>query len=116
MSDPGCLFCKIVAGTIPATIVHQDADVIAFEDIDPQAPVHLLVVPRKHVPTLNDLAPEDDDLAGKLLRVAAQLAKARGVADAGWRATVNVNRDAHQLVFHVHLHVMGGRRFGWPPG
>ena len=82
-----CLFCKIVEGKIPAKIVHQDADTIAFEDIDPQAPVHLLVVPRKHVATLNDLAPEDDALAGKLLRVAAKLAKERGAADRGWRAT-----------------------------
>ena len=114
MSD--CLFCKIVEGKIPAKIVHQDGDVVAFEDIDPQAPVHLLVVPRKHVATLNDLAPEDDALAWKLLRVAARLARERGVADQGWRATVNVNRDAHQLVFHVHVHVMGGRVFGWPPG
>ncbi len=114
MSD--CLFCRIVAGEIPARIVHRDQDVVAFEDIEPQAPVHLLVVTRKHVPTLNDLAPEDDALAGKLLRVGAQLARERGVADSGWRATVNVNRDANQLVFHVHLHVMGGRRFGWPPG
>lgn len=111
-----CLFCKIVAKEIPARLVHEDPDVVAFEDIDPQAPVHLLVVPRKHVATLNDLGPEDDALAGKLLRVAAELAKARGVADAGWRATVNVNRDAHQLVFHVHLHLMAGRKFGWPPG
>ncbi len=111
-----CLFCKIVEGKIPAKIVHQDADVVAFEDIQPQAPVHLLVVPRKHVPTLNDLAPEDDALAGKLLRVAAQLAKARGIAERGWRATVNVNRDANQVVFHVHLHLMGGRSFDWPPG
>jgi histidine triad (HIT) family protein len=111
-----CLFCKIVEGKIPAKIVHQDADVIAFEDIDPQAPVHLLVVPRKHVPTLGDLSPEDDAVAGKLLRVAAALARERGLADRGWRATVNVNRDAHQLVFHVHVHVMGGRSFGWPPG
>jgi histidine triad (HIT) family protein len=114
MSD--CLFCKIVSGAIPAKIVHQDADVVAFEDIDPQAPVHLLVVPRRHVPTLNDLVEADDALAGKLLRVAAKLAKDRGVADSGWRATVNVNRDAHQLVFHVHLHLMAGRKFGWPPG
>jgi histidine triad (HIT) family protein len=111
-----CLFCQIVARKIPARIVHEDAEVVAFEDIDPQAPVHLLVVPRKHVATLNDLAPEDDALAGKLLRVGAALARARGIADGGWRATVNVNRDAHQLVFHVHLHVMGGRAFGWPPG
>lgn len=114
MSD--CLFCKIVEGKIPAKKVYEDADVIAFDDIQPQAPVHVLVIPRKHVPTLNDLDPADDALAGKLLRVAAQLAKERGIADRGWRATVNVNRDAHQLVFHVHLHLMGGRSFGWPPG
>jgi histidine triad (HIT) family protein len=113
---PDCLFCKIAEGKIPAKIVHQDADTVAFEDIDPQAPVHLLVIPRKHVPTLNDLAEDDDALAGKLLRVAARLARERGLADRGWRATVNVNRDAHQLVFHVHVHVMGGRGFGWPPG
>jgi histidine triad (HIT) family protein len=111
-----CLFCKIVKGEIPARIVHQDADTVAFEDIDPQAPVHLLVVPRRHVATLNELAPEDDALAGKLLRVAAALAKERGLADRGWRAVVNVNRDAHQLVFHVPVHVLGGRTFGWPPG
>ncbi len=111
-----CLFCKIVEGKIPAKIVHQDVDTIAFEDIDPQAPVHLLVLPKKHIPTLNDLAAEDDALAGKLLRVAAALAKERGIADRGWRAAVNVNRDAHQLVFHVHLHLLGGRTFGWPPG
>jgi histidine triad (HIT) family protein len=111
-----CLFCKIVEGKIPAKIVHQDADTVAFEDIDPQAPVHLLVVPRKHVPTLNDLGPDDDAVMGKLLRVAADLARQRGIADGGWRAAFNVNRDAHQLVFHVHLHVLGGRTFGWPPG
>ncbi len=114
MSD--CLFCKIVAGKIPAKLVYEDADVVAFDDIQPQAPVHVLVIPRKHVPTLNDLGPDDDALAGKLLRVAAQIARERGLADRGWRATVNVNRDAHQLVFHVHLHVLGGRAFGWPPG
>jgi histidine triad (HIT) family protein len=111
-----CLFCQIIEEKIPARIVHRDEDVVVFEDIQPQAPVHLLVVPRKHVPTLNDLAPEDDALAGKMLRVAAQLAKARGIAGPGWRATFNVNKDANQLVFHVHLHVMGGRPFGWPPG
>ena len=114
MSD--CLFCKIVAGEIPAKKVYEDAEVVAFDDIQPQAPVHVLVIPRKHVATLNDLAPEDDAVAGKLLRVAARIAKERGIADRGWRATVNVNRDAHQLVFHVHLHLMGGRAFGWPPG
>jgi histidine triad (HIT) family protein len=111
-----CLFCKIAEKRIPAKIVHEDDQVLAFEDIDPQAPVHLLVMPKKHIPTLNDLAAEDDAVAGRLLRVAAALAKERGIADRGWRAAVNVNRDAHQLVFHVHLHVLGGRAFGWPPG
>ena len=111
-----CLFCQIVAGKIPAKKVYEDEDVVAFDDIQPQAPVHVLVVPKKHVSTLNDLAPEDDALAGKLLRVAARVARDRGIADRGWRATVNVGRDAHQLVFHVHLHLMGGRGFGWPPG
>ncbi len=111
-----CIFCDIVAGKIPARLVHQDAQAVAFADIDPQAPEHLLVVPRKHVPTLNDLAPEDEGLAGHLFTVAARLAAERGFADRGWRAVINVNRDAHQLVFHVHLHVLGGREMGWPPG
>jgi histidine triad (HIT) family protein len=111
-----CLFCKIVEGRIPAKKVYEDEEVVAFDDIQPQAPVHVLVIPKKHVPTLNDLSPADDALAGKLMRVAAQLAKERGIAERGWRATVNVNRDAHQLVFHVHLHLMGGRAFSWPPG
>ena len=114
MSD--CLFCKIVEGTIPSKKVYEDEEVVAFDDIQPQAPIHVLVIPKKHVATLNDLAPEDDAVAGKLLRVAAKIARERGIADRGWRATVNVNRDAHQLVFHVHLHLMGGRPFGWPPG
>ncbi len=114
MSD--CLFCKIVEGKIPSKKVYEDEDVVAFDDIQPQAPVHVLVVPKKHVATLNDLAPEDDALAGKLLRVAARIARERGIAERGWRAVVNVNRDAHQLVFHVHLHLLGGRTFSWPPG
>ena len=111
-----CLFCKIARKQIPAKIVHEDADVLAFEDIQPQAPTHLLVVPRKHVATLNDLAPEDEALAGKLFTAAAKVARARGFSDQGWRAVVNVGKDAHQLVFHVHLHVLAGRPFGWPPG
>jgi histidine triad (HIT) family protein len=111
-----CLFCKIIDGKIPAKKVYEDADVLAFDDIQPQAPVHVLVIPKKHVATLNDLGPEDDAVAGKLMRVAAQIARDRGIAGRGWRATANVNQDAHQLVFHVHLHLMGGRSFGWPPG
>jgi histidine triad (HIT) family protein len=111
-----CLFCKIVEGKIPAKKAYEDDDVLAFDDIQPQAPVHVLVIPKKHVATLNDLAEGDDALAGKLFRVAARIAKERGIGDRGWRATVNVGKDAHQLVFHVHLHLMGGRAFGWPPG
>ena len=114
MSD--CLFCQIVAKKIPARIVHEDEDTLAFEDIQPQAPQHVLVVPKKHIATLNDVAPEDAEVMGHLLTTAAKVAKARGFAERGWRAVVNVNRDAHQLVFHVHLHVLGGRSFHWPPG
>jgi histidine triad (HIT) family protein len=111
-----CLFCKIAAKQIPAVVAYEDDEVLAFDDINPAAPVHLLVVPKRHVATLNDLAEGDDAVMGKLFRVAAQVAGERGVADTGWRATVNVGKDAHQLVFHVHLHIMGGRPFGWPPG
>ena len=113
MSD--CLFCKIVEKQIPAKIVHDDADTLAFEDIQPQAQ-HLLVIPKKHIATLNDVAPEDVAIMGRLFTTAAKLARERGFADRGWRAVVNVNRDAHQLVFHVHLHVLAGRAFQWPPG
>ena len=114
MSD--CLFCKIAAGEIPAKIVHQDDETVAFMDVNPQAPTHLLVIPRKHIPTLNDLAPADDALVGKLHRVAAKLAADRGIAAEGWRAVVNTNRGAGQTVFHIHVHVLGGRAMAWPPG
>jgi histidine triad (HIT) family protein len=111
-----CLFCDIVEKKSPASIVHEDAETLAFEDIQPQAPTHLLVVPKRHISTLNEVAPEDEALIGKLFTVAARLARQRGFAERGWRAVVNVNRDAHQLVFHVHLHVLAGRGFHWPPG
>lgn len=114
MSD--CLFCKIAQGKIPARIVHQDEDTVAFEDIEPQAPFHVLVIPRQHLATLNDLGREHDGVLGKLLRVAATLAREKGYAEKGWRAVVNTNREGGQLVFHVHLHVLGGRQMGWPPG
>jgi histidine triad (HIT) family protein len=110
-----CIFCKIVSRQVPARVVHEDADVVAFEDLNPQAPTHVLVIPRKHISTANDLAPEDDALVGKLDRAAAAVAKARGLSGSGWRAVVNTNRDAGQSVFHVHLHVLGGRAMGWPP-
>jgi histidine triad (HIT) family protein len=111
-----CLFCRIARKEIPAKLVHEDDDVVAFEDINPQAPVHVLVVPRRHVASLNDLGAGDDALVGKLLRVAAGIARARGVAEPGWRAVVNVGKEGGQLVFHVHLHVLGGRPMFWPPG
>ncbi len=114
MSD--CLFCRIVRGEIPAQIVKQDPDAVVLEDLEPQAPVHLLVIPRRHLATLNDLTPQDDALVGRLFRLAAEVARERGVAEPGWRAVVNVNRDGNQAVFHVHLHVLGGRAMGWPPG
>jgi histidine triad (HIT) family protein len=114
MSD--CLFCKIVAGQIPGAIVHQDDRVVAFKDINAQAPMHVLVVPRRHIATLNDLTPEDDGLVGEMLRRAAALAREHGHADRGYRTVFNCNADAGQTVFHIHLHVLGGRSFTWPPG
>jgi histidine triad (HIT) family protein len=111
-----CLFCKIVAKQVPARIVHEDADTVAFEDVNPQAQTHVLVVPREHVSTLNDLAPEHDALVGKMFRAGAKIAKERGHDGPGWRAVINTNRDAGQTVFHIHLHVLGGRAFKWPPG
>ncbi len=114
MSD--CLFCKIAAGQIPAKIIHQDDETVAFMDINPQAPTHFLVIPRKHIASLNDLTPADDALLGKVHRVAAKLAAEKGIAAEGWRAVVNTNRGAGQTVFHIHVHVLGGRALTWPPG
>jgi histidine triad (HIT) family protein len=116
MSTPDCLFCKIVRGELPAKKVHEDADTVAFQDLNPQAPTHLLVIPRRHVATMNDLGEADEALVGKLFRVGAKLARERGIADSGWRAVMNANRDAGQTVFHIHLHVLGGRAMRWPPG
>lgn len=114
MSD--CIFCKIIERKIPSKVVHEDAETFAFEDINPQAPTHVLVIPRRHVPTVSDLGPADDELVGKLHRVAAKIAKDRGVAQGGYRIVLNTNRDAGQTVFHVHLHLLGGRPMQWPPG
>ena len=111
-----CLFCKIIAGEIPGTIVYQDDHVVAFNDINPQAPTHVLIVPRRHIPSLNDLAPDDDQIVGELARRAAAIAKERGIASGGYRTVFNTNRDAGQTVFHIHLHLLGGRTMHWPPG
>jgi histidine triad (HIT) family protein len=111
-----CLFCKVIAREIPAQIVHEDEELVAFRDINPQAPLHALIVPRRHIATLNDLQPGDDALVGSMFRRAAALAKEQGLADRGYRTVFNCNREAGQSVFHIHLHVLGGRSLTWPPG
>lgn len=111
-----CLFCRIAAGDIPADIVHADERMIAFRDINPQAPMHVLVVPRRHIATLDDLSPDDDQLVGEMMRRAAALARENGYADRGYRTVFNCNAEAGQTVFHIHLHVIGGRSLTWPPG
>lgn len=111
-----CLFCRIVAHQAPAKILCEDDELIVIQDINPQAPLHVLVIPRKHVATLNDLTDEEDRLVGVMLRRAAAIAAASGVANRGYRTVFNCNREAGQTVFHIHLHVLGGRPLGWPPG
>jgi len=111
-----CLFCRIVAGEIPSKRVYEDDELVAFEDINPQAPMHVLVVPRTHLATLNDLSGDHDPLVGSMVRRAAAIAADRGYAAGGFRTVFNCNADAGQTVFHVHLHVLGGRRLSWPPG
>jgi histidine triad (HIT) family protein len=111
-----CLFCKIIAGEIPGKVVYQDDRVVVIRDINPQAPTHVLVMPRRHIATLNDLTPGDDGLVGELIRRGAAIAAQEGWAQRGYRTVFNCNAEAGQTVFHIHLHVLGGRRFGWPPG
>ena len=111
-----CLFCRIVSGEIPAKKVYEDDDVVAFDDINPQAPMHVLVVPKQHVATLNDLGADHDRLVGAMVRQAAAIAAARGCDARGYRTVFNCNADAGQTVFHIHLHVLGGRALAWPPG
>ena len=114
MSD--CIFCKIAAGEIPADKVHEDDQLLAFKDIDPQAPTHILIIPKRHIPTLNDLTEADAPLVGQLYLAATQLARDLGIADSGYRTLINCNKEGGQDVFHIHLHLLGGRRMKWPPG
>lgn len=109
-----CLFCKIVAGEITPDVVYQDENILAFRDINPQAPVHILIIPKKHIETLNEL--DDTILAGKLLQTAAKLAAKEGFAENGYRTVFNCNKQGGQEVYHIHLHLLGGRQMKWPPG
>jgi histidine triad (HIT) family protein len=109
-----CLFCKIVRGEIPAKLLFENDRVVAFRDIKPEAPTHILVVPREHVSSLNEAT--NAALIGELSLAAAKIAKSEGIAESGYRTVINTNRDAGQTVFHVHLHLLGGRAMGWPPG
>ena len=114
MSD--CLFCRFVAREIPTSIVYEDDRVFAFNDINPQGPTHVLLIPKRHIASLNDLTPADDDVIGDLVRRAAAIAAERGISAGGYRVLFNTNRDAGQTVFHIHLHLIGGRSLTWPPG
>jgi histidine triad (HIT) family protein len=116
MAADDCIFCKIVAGGIPAAKVYEDERAVAFRDINPQAPTHALVIPRAHVASLNEASEADEALLGHLILVAARVARDEGHADGGYRTVVNTGPDAGQTVFHVHVHVLGGRRLTWPPG
>jgi histidine triad (HIT) family protein len=115
-SNDKCLFCRIVSGDIPAKKAYEDADVVAFHDVNPQAPTHLLVVPRKHIPSLNDLTELDTAVIGTVMVRASAIARDLHLSDDGYRVVINTGPAAGQTVFHIHAHLLGGRSFGWPPG
>lgn len=114
MSD--CIFCKIAAKSIPAKLIHEDDQVVAFDDLNPQAPTHVLVIPRKHVASIAELNEADAGLLGHLMLTGNKIAKLKGIADGGYRLVVNTGKHGGQTVFHLHLHVLGGRPMHWPPG
>ncbi|MGZ8846804.1 MAG: histidine triad nucleotide-binding protein [Pyrinomonadaceae bacterium] len=116
MSEQSCLFCRIVAKEIPADLVHQDESVVVIRDLNPQAPTHLLVIPQEHIESLDDASQKDEALLGHLLRVAARVANAAGLAEGGYRTVINNGAGAGQSVLHLHVHVLGGRPMNWPPG
>jgi histidine triad (HIT) family protein len=111
-----CLFCRISAKKIPAAIIYEDSDAIAFNDINPQSPVHVLIIPKKHISTSLDITAEDNLLIAHLFRIAGRIAEERGIAKRGFRLVMNTNADAGQTVYHIHLHLLGGRQMHWPPG
>lgn len=111
-----CLFCQIIDRKIPSEIVYEDDEVLAFRDVSPQAPMHVLVVPKRHIPSLNELKPDDAELVGKIIYRAKELAATEGHDKNGFRLVMNCNKDGGQTVFHIHCHVLGGRAMHWPPG
>ena len=116
MSNESCLFCKILAGDIPAEIIYESDTAIGFRDINPKAPTHVVIIPRKHIATINDIEPDDQQVVGSLFTAAREIAEKEGHADAGYRVAMNCNEAAGQTVFHIHLHLLAGRSFSWPPG
>lgn len=116
VSEPGCIFCRIVTGEAPADVVHSTDQVLAFRDMNPQAPVHVQVVPRRHVSNASTLGPDDGEPLAELMMVAREVARSEGIAGRGHRLLFNVGNDARNTIPHLHLHVLGGRRLGWPPG
>jgi histidine triad (HIT) family protein len=111
-----CLFCKIVAGEIPAEVVYNDDEIMAFSDIAPRAPTHVLIIPKKHIATINEVCDEDTQLLGKLIVTAKNIAKQKGLSEPGYRLVFNINSQGGQEVYHIHLHLLGGRQLTWPPG
>ncbi len=111
-----CLFCKIVKHEIPARTVYEDEDVFAFEDINPQAPVHILIIPKEHFASLNDVPEEKREILGRILILAKRIAREKGLGERGYRIVLNTEKDSGQEVFHIHFHLLGGRRMTWPPG
>lgn len=111
-----CIFCKIVSGEIGTKKVYEDEEILAFEDINPQAPIHILVIPKHHIQHLEDASEEQKELLGKMLIVARDIARDKGIAEKGYRLVLNTNPDSGQEVYHLHFHLLGGRRFTWPPG
>lgn len=116
MSDTDCLFCRIAAGEIPAEIVKRGPHWVAFRDINPQAPTHVLIIPQQHIATVNDVGSEEAELLGRLFLAAKEIAADEGIAESGYRTVLNCNAGAGQSVFHIHVHLLGGRGMGWPPG
>ena len=114
--EKDCIFCKIVKKEIPAKIVYSDKDVLAFEDINPQAPIHIIIISQKHIEKLAEINESDISLIGRMVFIATKIAKEKKISDSGYRLVLNCNRDAGQTIFHIHLHLLGGRKFSWPPG